>query len=64
MSLSPTSPTSATATASAVLTNINRMEGHLLTRFHHIDPELVDEYLSGRRRQVGLLIWIIVLIFY
>lgn len=54
MSLSPTSPTSATTTAaSAVLTNINRMEGHLLTRFHHIDPELVDEYLSGRRRQVG-----------
>ena len=56
MSLSPTSPTSATTTAaSAVLTNINRMEGHLLTRFHHIDPDLVDEYLSGRRRQVGLI---------
>jgi hypothetical protein len=32
---------------------MSRMEDHLLTRFQHIDPELVDEYMSGRRRQVS-----------
>ena len=62
MSLSPPPPgtaasasaVAAAAAASVLLNsaNINRMEDHLLTRFHHIDPELVDDYITGRRRQV------------
>nr|CAH0112316.1 unnamed protein product [Daphnia galeata] len=57
MSLSPPPPvasTTAAAVAASVLlsgNNMSRMEDHLLTRFQHIDPELVDEYMSGRRRQ-------------
>lgn len=59
MSLSPPPPvasTTAAAVAASVLlsgNNMSRMEDHLLTRFQHIDPELVDEYMSGRRRQVS-----------
>ena len=62
MSLSPPPPgtaasasaVAAAAAASVLLNsaNISRMEDHLLTRFHHIDPELVDDYITGRRRQV------------
>jgi hypothetical protein len=52
----PTAAAAAAALSSAALLNssISRMEDHLLTRFHHIDPELVEEYMSGRRRQVSL----------
>lgn len=61
MSLSPppaaTSAAAAAAAAAASVllggNNMSRMEDHLLTRFQHIDPELVDEYMSGRRRQVS-----------
>ncbi|KAI9562113.1 hypothetical protein GHT06_013078 [Daphnia sinensis] len=51
MSISPPPPV---AVATSVLlnnSNMSRMEDHLLTRFQHIDPELVDDYMSGRRRQ-------------
>jgi len=53
VSTSPAPGVAAAVSAALLNSSISRMEDHLLTRFHHIDPELVDEYMSGRRRQVS-----------
>lgn len=59
MSLSsPTPLNKAPAAPSSPTTvmDVSHIEGHLMSRFNHLDPDLVDEYLSGRRRQVSF--WI------
>lgn len=53
-----TSPALTAATSPTVASNrldgvIGHLDPHLMTRFRHVDPALVEDYMAGRRRQVS-----------